>query len=85
MGNGGSNNVSPTLSTGLTKGGWGMTVMGGKSWGDGYVQGTEFEVYNYFLSVYKRFGTDHTLSFTAFGSPQKHNQRSSYDGLSVDG
>ena len=85
MGNDGSNNVSLTLSTGLTKGGWGMTVMGGKSWGDGYVQGTEFEVYNYFLSVYKRFGTDHTLSFTAFGSPQKHNQRSSYDGLSVEG
>ena len=28
----------------------------GKTWGDGYVQGTEFEGYNYFFNLAKKIG-----------------------------
>lgn len=85
LGDNGSNMVSLVLSSGLSKKGWGFTVMGGKKWGDGYVQGTEFEAYNYFVSVYKRLNFNHMIALTAFGAPQSHNQRNQYDGLTVEG
>ncbi|MBQ0080077.1 MAG: carboxypeptidase-like regulatory domain-containing protein [Alistipes sp.] len=85
IGNDGANTISLSLSTGLTKNGWALTVMGGKKWGNGYIQGTEFDGYNYFVNVSKRINTRHQLSFTAFGAPQGHNQRSSYDGLTIKG
>ena len=85
MGNDGMNQIAFSVSTGLTKEGWAVTLLGGKKWGDGYIQGTEFEGYNYFLNVSKQMGDSHTLSLTAFGAPQWHNQRSNYDGLTIEG
>jgi outer membrane cobalamin receptor len=85
MGNDGMNQIAFSVSTGLTKEGWAVTLLGGKKWGDGYIQGTEFEGYNYFLNVSKQIGDSHTLSLTAFGAPQWHNQRSQYDGLTIEG
>ena len=85
IGNDGYNKVVFSVSTGLTKDGWAFTLLGGKTWGDGYVQGTEFEGYNYFASLAKRIGDNHQISLTAFGAPQWHNQRSSYDGLTIQG
>ena len=52
-----------------------MTLLGSKTWGDGYVQGTEFSGYTYFLNISKRLNDKHQLSFTAFGAPQEHFQR----------
>lgn len=74
-----------SVSTGLMDNGWAVTLLGGREWGDGYVQGTEFEGYNYFLNITKRFNDKHQLSLTGFGAPQWHNQRSSYDGLTIKG
>ncbi len=85
IGQDGYNKVLFSVSSGLTKDGWAFTLMGGKTWGDGYIQGTEFEGYNYFASIAKRLGDNHQISFTAFGAPQWHNQRSSYDGLTIKG
>jgi hypothetical protein len=85
IGNDGMNKVLFSVSTGLTKSGWAMTLMGGKTWGDGYVQGTEFVGYNYFLNIAKRINDNHQISLTAFGAPQVHNQRNSYDGLTIKG
>lgn len=85
IGNDGYNKALFTVSSGLLKNGWALTLLGGKTWGDGYIQGTEFEGYNYFLSVAKRLGETQQLSLTAFGAPQVHNQRSNYDGLFIQG
>jgi outer membrane cobalamin receptor len=85
VGNDGFNKALFSVSSGLLENGWALTLLGGKTWGDGYVQGTEFEGFNYFLSVAKRLGETQQLSLTAFGAPQVHNQRSSYDGLSIGG
>lgn len=85
LGDNGMNTISLTLSSGLSDKGWGFTAMGGKSWGDGYVQGTEYEACNYFISLYKRLNYKHMLALTAFGAPQSHNQRNQYDGLTVEG
>ncbi|MFR9602389.1 MAG: TonB-dependent receptor plug domain-containing protein [Rikenellaceae bacterium] len=85
MGNDGYNKIVANFSTGLMENGWAMSFLLGKTWGDGYVQGTEFEAYNYFVNLTKRFNSQHQLSFTAFGAPQWHNQRSSYDGFTIEG
>lgn len=65
------------FSTGLMENGWAVTASGSTSYGDGYVKGTDFRGYNYFLNVSKKINENHTLSFTAFGAPQWHNQRGS--------
>ena len=85
MGNDGMNNYGVKLSTGLMDNGWAVTLLGSHKWGDGYIQGTWFDSYNYFINVSKRINDAHQLSFTAFGAPQKHNKRSSQDGLTIEG
>ena len=75
MGNDGMNKILFSVSTGVSKSGWAMTLLGSRTWGNGYVQGTDFEGYNYFLNISKRLNDAHQLSLTAFGAPQKHYQR----------
>lgn len=83
MGNDGYNKILFGVSSGLSKDGWAFTLLGGKTWGDGYVQGTEFEGYTWFASIAKRFNENHQLTLTAFGFPQWHNQRNNQNGLSI--
>lgn len=83
MGNDGLNHIGFSVSTGLLKNGWAVTLLGARKWGDGYVQGTPFNAYTYFVNISKRINDKHQISFTAFGSPQTHYKRSSQDGLSI--
>ena len=76
MGDNGYNKVTFSVSTGLMDNGWAITVMGARTWGDGYIQGTSFEGYNYFANISKRINENHQLSLTGFGAPQQHYQRS---------
>ncbi len=85
MGNDGMNHIGFSVSTGLMDNGWAVTLLGSRKWGDGYIQGTAFDAYTYFLNVSKRINDRHQLSFTAMGSPQEHYQRSSQDGLTIEG
>ena len=70
VGNDGYNKVAFSLSTGLLKNGWAMSILGARTWGDGYIQGTDFVGYSYFINVSKRLGENHELSLTALGAPQ---------------
>ena len=83
MGNDGYNKILFTVSSGLTKDGWAFTLLGAKTWGDGYIQGTAFEGYNYFASIAKRINDNHQLSLTVFGAPQTHDQRNYNNALSI--
>lgn len=85
MGNDGYQRIGFSVSTGLNENGWAVTAMGAKVWGDGYIQGTDFVDYNYFLNITKRIGDSHQISFTGFGAKQEHYQRSNYDGLTIEG
>ena len=80
LGDNGYNKVSFSVSTGLMSNGWAITVMGSRTWGDGYIQGTSFEGYNYFANISKRINENHQLSLTGFGAPQQHYQRSGSGG-----
>ena len=83
MGNDGFNKLLFSVSSGLSKNGWAFTILGGKDWRDGYVQGTQSEGYNYFISVAKRFNDNHQLTLSAFGAPQWHYQRNYNNALSI--
>ena len=76
VGNDGYQKMAVSLSTGLTDKGWAFTMMGTRTWGDGYVNGTNFEAWSYFANLSKRINEHHLLSLTAFGAPQWHNRRS---------
>ncbi len=75
----GNDNYLKTIasySTGRMDNGFAFTGLFSRTAGDGYINGTAFEGYNYFLG----FGwTDedrkHDLQFTVTGAPQVHNQR----------
>lgn len=85
MGNDNMNDIGFSVSTGLMKNGWAISVLGSRKWGDGYIQGTDFEAWNYFVNVSKRINDNHQLSLTAFGAPQWHNQRNMvYGTLSIE-
>ena len=75
VGNDGYQKYGATVSTGLLDSGWAVTVSGSKTKGEGYVDGTEFEGYNYFLNVSKQLNDNHKISLTSFGAPQRHGQR----------
>lgn len=75
MGNDGFSKKSFTVSTGMLKNGWAITMSGARTSGDGYVKGTAFDGWSYFLNVSKRINDKHQLSYTIFGAPQWHNQR----------
>ena len=85
LGNDNMNKILFTVSSGMNERGWAFTILGAKNWGDGYVQGTDFEGYNYFINISKRINDKHQLSLTAFGAPQEHYQRSaSYGSLTIE-
>ena len=75
IGNDGYNKLGVTLSSGLTENNWATTVSLSKTAGDGYVDGTQFDSYSYYLNVSKIVNDDHRLALSLFGAPQWHGQR----------
>jgi outer membrane cobalamin receptor len=84
IGNDGYEKIGFSVSTGLTENKWAITLLGTKTTGNGYIQGTEFESYSYFVNVSKYINDAHQLSFTAFAAPQWHNQRNNSDRLTIE-
>lgn len=84
IGNDGYSKMGFSVSTGLTENNWAITLLGSKSQGNGYIQGTEFESYSYFVNISKLINENHQLSFTAFAAPQWHNQRNNSDKLTIE-
>lgn len=84
IGNDGYEKIGFSVSTGLTKNKWALTLLGTKTSGNGYIQGTEFESYSYFVNISKYINDAHQLSLTAFAAPQWHNQRNNGDRLTIE-
>lgn len=82
----GNNNYVTTglkVSSGLTEDGWAFTAYGSKTTGNGWTEGLNFEAFNYFFTLSKAIGTDHTIILTGFGAPQTHGQRSTRQSIST--
>lgn len=69
-------------NTGLMENGLSVSALFGRTAGDGYVQGTPFEGYNYFLSLGYRPNDSHDFQFMVTGAPQLHFQRGFAESIS---
>jgi outer membrane cobalamin receptor len=63
-----------SYSTGKNDNGFAASFLLSRTAGDGYVAGTRFEGYNYFIGLGWDKG-DHNFQFMLTGAPQTHNQR----------
>lgn len=74
---GNDNYLKTTVSynTGLLDNGMSVSALFGRTSGDGYVSGTEFEGYSYYLALGYRPNENHDLQLTITGAPQRHNSR----------
>ena len=86
VGNDGFQKYGLMLSSGQSEKGFAATAQFTHTRGDGYVDGTQFRAYSYFLSLSQTLGDNQSLSFTMIGAPQWHHQRdgmSRFDNLDV--
>ena len=67
-----------SYNTGRMNGDWAISLLYSRTDGDGYVDGSYVHANTYFLSLAKEFSANHSMIFTAVGSPQKHGQRDQY-------
>lgn len=64
-----------THSSGLLKNGWAYTFSFSKRWGSsGYIEGTHFDAYSYFMSLDKRLNDRHSLNFVFLGAPLRRGR-----------
>ncbi|MBI6120758.1 TonB-dependent receptor [Salegentibacter maritimus] len=75
-GNDGYLKTIASYNTGLMESGFSTTVLLSQTQGDGYVDGTKFQGYNYYLGFGYRPNDKHDFQFTVTGAPQWHHQRS---------
>jgi hypothetical protein len=61
-----------TYSTGMQDNGWAWTLSGSRRAAEeGYVKGTFYDAWAYFLSAERKFNSEHSLGLIAFGAPSK--------------
>ncbi|MEE4176424.1 MAG: TonB-dependent receptor plug domain-containing protein [Bacteroides sp.] len=61
-----------TYSTGLQENGWAWTLSGSRrAANEGYVTGTFYDAWAYFLSAEKKLNSQHSLGLIFFGAPSK--------------
>ncbi len=69
------NRLMATYSTGMMSNGWAISVSGSRRWAEeGFIDGTFYDSYAYFLSIDRRINRKHSLNFTGFGAPTKRGR-----------
>ncbi|MBI4648697.1 MAG: TonB-dependent receptor [Bacteroidia bacterium] len=64
------NRLMLTIATGMMENGVAVVFSGSRRWAQqGYVDGTFYDAWAYFLSAEKKIADNHSLSFTCFGAP----------------
>jgi hypothetical protein len=64
------NRTMITHSTGMMENGWALTGSVSKRWSEeGYIDGTSYDAYGYFLSALKKINEKHSIGLTVFGAP----------------
>jgi hypothetical protein len=70
-----TNRLMATYSTGITPKGWAFSASASRRWAqEGYITGTFYDAWAYFMSGEKIFNTHHSLALTAFAAPTKYGR-----------
>ncbi len=81
-GNDGYSKILASYNSGLMENGLSFSGLFSRTAGDGYVEGTKFEGYNYYLALGYRPNDNHDFQLTITGAPQRHNGRGYAPSLS---
>jgi hypothetical protein len=66
-----------TYNSGLMKNGWAYTVSGSRRVAtEGYVEGTFYDAWSYFINVEKKLNQNQSLNLVAFAAPRKYGRSS---------
>jgi hypothetical protein len=69
------NRLMLTYATGALKNGWALTLSGSRRWSqEGYIPGTYYDAWSYFLAVEKKLSARHRIALTIFGAPTERGQ-----------
>lgn len=61
-----------TASTGMMENNWAVAVSASRRAGnEGYIEGTPYDAWSYFLSAEKKINSQHSIAFTAFAAPNE--------------
>ncbi len=72
-----SHRIMYTHGTGMQKNGWAFAFsVSGRYADEGYVDGTFYEAYSYFLAAEKNINANHNLNLTILGSPSRRGKSS---------
>lgn len=71
----GNQKAAFSYQSGKTVSGWALQLMGSRTKGPGYIDGTYVDAWAYFVGLGKNFGPKHRILFTAMGGPERHGQR----------
>lgn len=72
-----TNRLMLTYSTGLMENNWAFTFTGSKRWGnEGFIEGTFYDGYAYFLGAEKKINSRHSIALTAYASPTRRGMSS---------
>lgn len=78
VGNDGYLKTTLSYSSGKSDNGWSSSVLLGRWQGNGYVDGTKGEGYNYLFALGYEPSENHNINFTYTGAAQWHHQRSAW-------
>lgn len=71
-----TNRLMFTHSTGLMENGTAFTLSGSRRWAnEGYVEGTNYDAWAYFIGMEKKFNSNHSVAFTTFNAPTKRGMQ----------
>lgn len=70
------NRVMATHSTGLMSNGWAVSFSASRRWAqEGYVPGTFYDGYSYYLGLSKKINDKNMIHFTTFGTPTSRGKQ----------
>jgi hypothetical protein len=65
-----------THSTGMMNNGWAVTASGSRRWGqEGYIKGTFYDAWAYYMGLEKKINERHSIELTAFASPVRRGMQ----------
>ncbi|MDR2653625.1 MAG: TonB-dependent receptor [Prevotellaceae bacterium] len=65
-----------TAATGMMENNWAIAVSASRRAGEeGYIQGTSYDAWAYFLGIEKKINSQHSIAFTAFASPSERGMQ----------
>ncbi len=70
------NRVMYSLSTGMMDNNWALTFSSSRRWAnEGYIKGTFYNAYSFFLSLEKKFSDSHSFGLIAFTTPNERGKQ----------